>query len=127
MPKGKMLMAKIIDHLFFCFELKNDSPPKKKTKGKTKLASPVKKSKIFRKLLPAMPAKLKKENKIKIVIKSITIPLIQGLTFSGKIGSLSLLRLKMRTSNGLFLITFLGRSEERRVGKECRSRWSPYH
>src|SRR3712207_9155602 len=23
--------------------------------------------------------------------------------------------------------TALGRSEERRVGKECRSRWSPYH
>src|SRR2546426_9931587 len=22
---------------------------------------------------------------------------------------------------------FYGRSEERRVGKECRSRWSPYH
>ena len=22
---------------------------------------------------------------------------------------------------------FLSRSEERRVGKECRSRWSPYH
>ena len=22
---------------------------------------------------------------------------------------------------------FAGRSEERRVGKECRSRWSPYH
>ena len=21
----------------------------------------------------------------------------------------------------------VGRSEERRVGKECRSRWSPYH
>jgi len=26
----------------------------------------------------------------------------------------------------LFLI-ITGRSEERRVGKECRSRWSPYH
>ena len=25
------------------------------------------------------------------------------------------------------LVVFLGRSEERRVGKECRSRWSPYH
>src|SRR5947209_19483353 len=25
----------------------------------------------------------------------------------------------------LFILTF--RSEERRVGKECRSRWSPYH
>src|SRR5256885_6179021 len=24
-------------------------------------------------------------------------------------------------------IAFLLRSEERRVGKECRSRWSPYH
>src|SRR2546425_2128818 len=23
--------------------------------------------------------------------------------------------------------TFFERSEERRVGKECRSRWSPYH
>src|SRR3712207_3119003 len=23
--------------------------------------------------------------------------------------------------------SFFGRSEERRVGKECRSRWSPYH
>src|SRR5256885_12759390 len=25
------------------------------------------------------------------------------------------------------LLQALGRSEERRVGKECRSRWSPYH
>src|SRR2546427_7213 len=26
-----------------------------------------------------------------------------------------------------FDLSDLGRSEERRVGKECRSRWSPYH
>ena len=25
------------------------------------------------------------------------------------------------------LFSFFWRSEERRVGKECRSRWSPYH
>src|SRR3712207_9419595 len=25
------------------------------------------------------------------------------------------------------MVRRLGRSEERRVGKECRSRWSPYH
>src|SRR5258708_38605067 len=25
------------------------------------------------------------------------------------------------------LVGYDGRSEERRVGKECRSRWSPYH
>ena len=24
-------------------------------------------------------------------------------------------------------LTLTSRSEERRVGKECRSRWSPYH
>ena len=26
-----------------------------------------------------------------------------------------------------FFYSLEGRSEERRVGKECRSRWSPYH
>ena len=26
-----------------------------------------------------------------------------------------------------FFFFFIYRSEERRVGKECRSRWSPYH
>ena len=26
-----------------------------------------------------------------------------------------------------YKIELIGRSEERRVGKECRSRWSPYH
>ena len=29
--------------------------------------------------------------------------------------------------NGVRLFDFVSRSEERRVGKECRSRWSPYH
>src|SRR3712207_9484335 len=28
---------------------------------------------------------------------------------------------------GLVAVIAQGRSEERRVGKECRSRWSPYH
>ena len=26
-----------------------------------------------------------------------------------------------------FFVALMPRSEERRVGKECRSRWSPYH
>ena len=25
------------------------------------------------------------------------------------------------------IVYYMNRSEERRVGKECRSRWSPYH
>src|SRR2546422_2832138 len=33
--------------------------------------------------------------------------------------------------NGIFSVMYISqqvqRSEERRVGKECRSRWSPYH
>src|SRR3712207_9575434 len=29
--------------------------------------------------------------------------------------------------HGMSALYALGRSEERRVGKECRSRWSPYH
>ena len=32
------------------------------------------------------------------------------------------------SSSSLWMTCFTGiRSEERRVGKECRSRWSPYH
>ena len=30
-------------------------------------------------------------------------------------------------SNASSFVLIDGRSEERRVGKECRSRWSPYH
>src|SRR2546426_4396404 len=29
--------------------------------------------------------------------------------------------------DGLYVLDIKKRSEERRVGKECRSRWSPYH
>ena len=29
--------------------------------------------------------------------------------------------------SGMLYVGFWTRSEERRVGKECRSRWSPYH
>ena len=35
---------------------------------------------------------------------------------------------EVREGGGRFLVNFTrSRSEERRVGKECRSRWSPYH
>ena len=33
----------------------------------------------------------------------------------------------LRLQNGVYLQLHAYRSEERRVGKECRSRWSPYH
>ena len=34
---------------------------------------------------------------------------------------------KPSISNAMKKLKAEGRSEERRVGKECRSRWSPYH
>ena len=35
--------------------------------------------------------------------------------------------LKIREKLVIVIQSEMGRSEERRVGKECRSRWSPYH
>ena len=35
--------------------------------------------------------------------------------------------MKIRPLADRVVIKKLERSEERRVGKECRSRWSPYH
>src|SRR5256885_13848208 len=50
------------------------------------------------------------------------------------LGALVLPRLRKRLdADGLVLLSsvlsaaVMARSEERRVGKECRSRWSPYH
>src|SRR3989449_10698128 len=34
---------------------------------------------------------------------------------------------KEQQRSGVAVYNFRARSEERRVGKECRSRWSPYH
>ena len=36
-------------------------------------------------------------------------------------------RLKVRSFATDLMENGIDRSEERRVGKECRSRWSPYH
>ena len=57
----------------------------------------------------------------KITLKSITKaygknpPVIEDLNLGIEEGSFTV------------LLGPSGRSEERRVGKECRSRWSPYH
>src|SRR3712207_8504902 len=48
---------------------------------------------------------------------------------SYELGFSGLLDLLSEPNNAAQIIglCFDGRSEERRVGKECRSRWSPYH
>ena len=44
---------------------------------------------------------------------------------TGANSGIGLATAKRFVSEGAYV--FITRSEERRVGKECRSRWSPYH
>ena len=44
--------------------------------------------------------------------------------YKAKLSEEFLRKIQDRPNGKLILVT---RSEERRVGKECRSRWSPYH
>ena len=50
-----------------------------------------------------------------------------GLGFAGLIATAFARALRGVAATGLAEANADGRSEERRVGKECRSRWSPYH
>ena len=49
-----------------------------------------------------------------------------GHIVSGHVDGLGKIVGRERDENAIW-ITISARSEERRVGKECRSRWSPYH
>ena len=57
--------------------------------------------------------------KLKINTKTQTYPIIIGSNLVSNISNIA-------KNNSLNFKKCL-RSEERRVGKECRSRWSPYH
>ena len=56
-----------------------------------------------------------RENTIQTTIKDKPIRIVFALAPTGKVSK------SEKSTNALT------RSEERRVGKECRSRWSPYH
>src|SRR2546430_16728751 len=60
--------------------------------------------------------------------KHCATPTLQAAVISGL--GLSIFALSTFTPTqrfGVLMLVILWRSEERRVGKECRSRWSPYH
>ena len=44
-----------------------------------------------------------------------------------KVITVQFAKIDFKTGMMMEPVTILPRSEERRVGKECRSRWSPYH
>ena len=53
---------------------------------------------------------------------------VSGVALVDNISNLLIQILSALATGGAVVCSqYLGRSEERRVGKECRSRWSPYH
>jgi len=58
--------------------------------------------------------------------------MVIGFAIAAPVGPIGVLCIRRTLAGGQLagLLSGLGaatRSEERRVGKECRSRWSPYH
>ena len=71
--------------------------------------------------------------KIKEVATTLGIPREEVQNYGRYIAKvpIHLIDKKQMDQHNLILVTAItptkARSEERRVGKECRSRWSPYH
>ena len=53
-------------------------------------------------------------------------PKLSAKNLTMKVGKTAALKVKKTSKKAKWSIVS-GRSEERRVGKECRSRWSPHH
>ena len=84
---------------------------------------------LIRPLITEKMTKLgEKENKYGFVvdIRANKIQIAQAINekFDVHVASINTIRLQGKSKTQF---TRKGRSEERRVGKECRSRWSPYH
>ena len=60
------------------------------------------------------------ELKPDLVLLDLVLPKMDGFTVLEKVK-------KSSDISSIPVIVLTNRSEERRVGKECRSRWSPYH
>ena len=61
------------------------------------------------------------------IVLITTLTLKRTLTLTPTLTLTHTLILTFTLNRDLTLTLALTRSEERRVGKECRSRWSPYH
>ena len=68
----------------------------------------------FRLFLPTLEVWVRR-NRMR---RRATVPMFPGYLF---------LNHAMDKASYIEVVKARGRSEERRVGKECRSRWSPYH
>src|SRR5256885_12278673 len=74
--------------------------------------------------LPILDALIQAENSERL--NRANLPILKAVEFEG--GKITVRQGKMTGCSFNFTPTDgRERSEERRVGKECRSRWSPYH
>ena len=67
---------------------------------------------------------------IALFVGFVVVKVVQpGAGINATAATLDASAVQQYTTSGkqLHAVDFLLRSEERRVGKECRSRWSPYH
>ena len=67
----------------------------------------------------------KEEIRDKVVLVGLNSPVLREDSATEE--SMDELSALVETAGGETAGIVLQRSEERRVGKECRSRWSPYH
>ena len=64
----------------------------------------------------------------KFIQMSLAILMVAAMTCVAYARYTNILRFKISGNVGSTSVSStVSRSEERRVGKECRSRWSPYH
>src|SRR5438128_10991838 len=64
---------------------------------------------------------------IRLFLLVLILLLMPTLNFLPVWFALSLLRFRLPSRLPMMFILWMVRSEERRVGKECRGRWSAYH
>ena len=61
-------------------------------------------------------------------VQTCALPILSYANFEGEIKEgYGKGKVEIWDSGTYEVLNETGRSEERRVGKECRSRWSPYH